>query len=132
MKKTLFLSIALLSVVSVFAQNEKAVLQKADRLIAQRQYATAYSLLDEFDPTNDCPAVLLQKENIMLNYFVQSINHMVFSLQDLKPGDNLDSIRANFESGTMIPFMADSLLKRLIAKSPDDCALLCAAQRLQR
>lgn len=126
MKKALFFPLAILLASTVaLAQSETSMLERADQLVSQRQYASAYNLLEDFDPTNDRPAVLLKKEVIVLNYFVQSINHMAFSLQDLKPEEDLDSIRANFETGTMFPFMADSLLKRLIARYPDDCQLLC-------
>ena len=126
MKKTfVFLVVTLLVGIVAYAQSEASVLKQADQMIAQRHYASAFTMLEEFDPANDRPAVLLKKEDIALNYFVQSINHMAFSLQDLKPGEDLDSIRANFETGSMVAFMADSLLKRLIARNPDDCQLLC-------
>ena len=107
------------------AQTEASVLQRADQMIAQRLYASAYNLLDQFDPTNDHPAVLLKKEHIVLDYFAQSMNHRAFCLQDLKPGENLDSIRATFETGDLFLFMADSLLQRLLARNPSNCALLC-------
>gem|GEM_PF-1854253 len=130
MKKSLiFIAAIFCLIASSQSQTEASVLRDADRLVSQRQYATAYSLLDRFDPTNDIPSILLKKEEIMLDYFVQSINHMVFSLQDLKPGESLDSIRSHFTIGQMIPFMADSLLRRLIDRHPADCALLCGYAR---
>ncbi|MBR1834445.1 MAG: hypothetical protein IJ785_02930 [Bacteroidales bacterium] len=107
------------------AQTETSVLRRADQMIEQRLYASAYDLLEQFDPTNDRPAVLLKKEHVVLDYFAQSMNHQAFCLQDLKPGENLDSIRANFETGNIFFFMADSLLQRLLARTPADCALLC-------
>lgn len=130
MKKSFLFTALLFCVVATSqSQTEALLLREADQLIARRQYATAYSLLDSIDPTNDIPAVLLKKEEIMLDYFVQSINHTVFSLQDLRPGESLDSLRSNFTIGQMMPFMADSLLRRLIDRHPTHCALLCGYAR---
>ena len=86
-------------------------------------------MLDKFDPTNDRPAVVLKKETIMLNYFTQSIMHRMFSLADLKKGENLDSIRANFTQGNIIVFDADSLIRRLLELHPGDKELLAGHTR---
>lgn len=106
------------------AQNERATLKKAEGLVAQRQYASAFAMLDELDPTNDRPAVLAMKSDIVLHYFAQSMNHMVFSLVDLKKGENLDSVRRNFEMGDAFAFDVDSLSRRLLATHPGDQSLL--------
>jgi len=106
------------------AQNERATLKKAEGLVAQRQYASAFAMLDELDPTNDRPAVLAMKADIVLHYFAQSLNHMVFSLVDLKKGEDLDSVRRNFEMGDVFTFDVDSLSRRLLATHPDDQTLL--------
>lgn len=106
------------------AQNERATLKKAEGLVAQRQYASAFAMLDELDPTNDRPAVLAMKADIVLHYFAQSLNHMVFSLVDLKKGESLDSVRRNFEMGDVFTFDVDSLSRRLLATHPGDQTLL--------
>lgn len=106
------------------AQNERATLKKAEGLVAQRQYASAFAMLEELDPTNDRPAVLAVKADIVLHYFAQSVNHMIFSLVDLKKGESLDSVRANFEQGSVFPFNVDSLSRRLLATYPGDQSLL--------
>lgn len=106
------------------AQNERATLKKAEGLVAQRQYASAFAMLDELDPTNDRPAVLAMKADIVLHYFAQSLNHMVFSLVDLKKGEDLDSVRRNFEMGDVFTFDVDSLSRRLLATHPGDQTLL--------
>lgn len=106
------------------AQNERATLKKAEGLVAQRQYASAFAMLDELDPTNDRPAVLAMKADIVLHYFAQSMNHMVFSLVDLKKGESLDSVRINFEMGDAFAFDVDSLSRRLLAAHPGDQSLL--------
>lgn len=108
------------------AQNERATLKKAEGLVAQRQYASAFAMLDALDPANDRPAVLAMKADIVLHYFAQSMNHMVFSLVDLKEGsvENLDSVRRNFEMGEVFAFDVDSLSRRLLASHPGDQSLL--------
>lgn len=106
------------------AQNERATLKKAEGLVAQRQYASAFAMLDELDPTNDRPAVLAMKADIVLHYFAQSMNHMIFSLVDLKKGEILDSVRINFEMGDAFAFDVDSLSRRLLATHPGDQSLL--------
>ena len=42
------------------AQNEHSTLKKAEKLVAQRQYASAFAMLEELDPTNDRPAMLAE------------------------------------------------------------------------
>lgn len=106
------------------AQNERATLKKAEGLVAQRQYASAFAMLDALDPANDRPAVLAMKADIVLHYFAQSMNHMVFSLVDLKKGESLDSVRRNFKVGEVFTFDVDSLSRRLLASHPGDQSLL--------
>lgn len=106
------------------AQNERKALKKAEKLVAQRQYASAFAMLEELDPTNDRPSVLAMKADIVLHYFAQSMNHMIFSLVDLKKGESLDSVRRNFEMGDAFAFDVDSLSRRLLATHPGDQSLL--------
>lgn len=124
MRRIALILILIALTVPAVAQKESSVLKKADKMIAERQYESAYKMLDEFDPTNDRPAVVLKKESLVLNYFTQSIMHRMFSLQDLAEGESLDSIRANYTSGNVIVFEADSLLLRLLAKNPGNKELL--------
>lgn len=120
----LFVSFMTLAAFSATAQNDKELLKKADRMIAQRQYLSAYQLLDEADPSNDRAAMMLKKEHIVLNYFSQSIMHRCFSLADLQEDESLDSLRANFSMGNIFTFDADSLTIRLLANNPDNKELL--------
>lgn len=124
MKKVLLLVAICLLTAKATAQNEKKVLKDVDQMIAQRQYLSAYQLLDNFDPNNDNIAVVLKKEHIVLNFFSQSIMHRMFSLADLKEGESLDESRQNFESGEIIVFDADSLILRLLARNPNNSDLL--------
>ncbi|MCR4811038.1 MAG: hypothetical protein K5867_00345 [Bacteroidales bacterium] len=120
---TLFAFVLLLPMF-LLAQKESSVLKKADKMVASRQYESAYRLLDEYDPANDRVAVVLKKEDILLNYFAQSINHKVFSLKDLDEGETLQSVRQSFEMGNLYVFNADSVIRRLLVSHPGDCRLL--------
>lgn len=108
----------------LMAQKESSVLKKADKMVASRQYESAYRLLDEYDPANDKVAVVLKKEDILLNYFAQSIMHKFFSLKDLDEDETLQFMRVNFETGNLYGFNADSLIRRLLVSHPGDCRLL--------
>ncbi|OON71042.1 hypothetical protein B0919_03355 [Hymenobacter sp. CRA2] len=75
------------------AQTEAAVLQQAEQLIQQKKYESAYRVLDKFDPKNARTAVLLKKEDVVLNYYLLSVNHEIFGLQDLKPTQRVEELR---------------------------------------
>ncbi|MCR4828444.1 MAG: tetratricopeptide repeat protein [Bacteroidales bacterium] len=127
MTRRIFVFVALIALMPalLFAQSEKSVLKKADKLIAKRQYKSAYELLDRYDATNDRAAIVLKKEEIVLNYFSLNIMHMMYALDDLKKGESLDEIRGSMEKmSEMFTFESDSLLLRLLAKNPDDPSLL--------
>ena len=122
-----FFSLLVLSVLFpalLMAQNETSTLKKAEQMVASRQYASAYRLLDEYDPSNDNIAVLLKKEEIVLKYFAQSMMHRFFSLKDLNDGETLQSVRQGFETGDMFSFDVDSLIRRLLVSHSGDCRLL--------
>lgn len=124
MKHLVLILLALLLGIGAMAQSESSILKKADKMIAKRQYESAFQLLESFDPANDRVEVLLKKEDILLNYFVQSINHRIFSLRNLEKGETLNSARTNFQQGVLYPFDADSLLRRLLSREPGNCRLL--------
>ena len=105
------------------AQSERATLKKAEGLVAQRQYASAFAMLEALDPANDRPAVLAMKADIVLHYFAQSMNHMVFSLVDLKKGESLDSVRRSSRRPVIAGHpcrLSQSVARRLWRRFVDD------------
>ena len=103
-----------------FADN---VLKKADSLVALHKYNSAFSLLNEVVETNDDRQIVLKKIDIALNYFVLSLNHVIFSFKDLEPGDDLMELRGKEGIYNSYLFRIDSVLARLISRFPQDGVL---------
>ena len=90
------LSISLISLfiaLTVAGQTEKGTLKKANELIKEKKYQSAYKLLNDFDPKNCNVEIVLLKEDIVLNYYITSIMHQVFSLKDLEKNEDIMDYR---------------------------------------
>lgn len=106
-----------------FGQTETETLKKANQLISNKKYESAFKLLEKFDPKNDKPDVVLLKENILLKYFTTSLMHQMFGLKDLKSHEDILDYRGTDGSFGMQVFQADSILNRLIKIHPNNCKL---------
>lgn len=122
MKRITILFLTLCSF-TVFGQTESETIKKANEFIADKKYETAFNLLDEFDPQNDKPDIVLLKEEILLNYFVTSIMHQLFALKDIDKEEDILDYRGKEGSYGMQMFQVDSILTRLITIYPDNCKL---------
>lgn len=122
MKKITTLLLTLLAFAG-YSQTQTDVLSAAQKLIDAKKYESAYVLLDNDDPDNEKPDVVLMKEDIVLNYFVSSMMHQVFALKDLKKNEDVMDYRGKTGTFSMFPFRADSVLIKLIAAYPDNCKL---------
>ncbi|HPB57468.1 MAG TPA: hypothetical protein PLL49_03060, partial [Bacteroidales bacterium] len=122
MKRIIILFLTLCSF-TVFGQTESETIKKANEFIADKKYETAFKLLDEFDPQNDKPDIVLLKEEILLNYFVTSIMHRLFALKDIDKEEDILDYRGKEGSYGMQMFEVDSILTRLITIYPDNCKL---------
>lgn len=122
MKKiaTLFLIFLTLT---VFGQAETEIIQKANDLIANKKYNTAFQLLDDFDPGNSKADIVLLKENIVLNYFISSAMHQMFALKDLEKNEDIMDYRGKAGFSVMRMFQVDSILQNLIKTDPANCKL---------
>lgn len=69
------------------------IIKKADKLIAEKKYETAYKLLEESDPQNGNEQIFLKKVDVALNYYITSMNHVIFTFQDLKPDESVEDLR---------------------------------------
>jgi tetratricopeptide (TPR) repeat protein len=108
---------------SVFGQTESETIKKANDLIANKKYESAYILLDKFDPANTKPDVVLLKEKILLNYFVTSMMHQIFALKDLEKNEDIMDYRGAEGSFNMQMLDIDSILGHLIKQDPTNCRL---------
>ncbi|MFW6213273.1 MAG: hypothetical protein ACOC8L_10260 [Spirochaetota bacterium] len=89
------LFVVLLSVVAVAgpaaAQSVEDVLREADRLVAERQYDSAFEVLATSQVSST--RVLAKQIDIVTQYFVTSIMHQMFALTDLDSGQSLMELR---------------------------------------
>ena len=122
MKQLTVVFLAFLSL-TVFGQTETETIKKANDLIANKKYESAFKLLDKFDPENSKPDIVLLKVDILLNYFVTSLMHQGFALKDLEKNENIMDYRGHEGSFGMQMFQVDSILGKLIEIYPTNCKL---------
>ncbi len=124
MKTKTFLFIVLMAfgTSSLFAQRNayagadkktQAVIKKADNLIEQRKYATAFGSL-----STDNEFQIAKKTEIACNYFIQSMMHQMFVFENLKEGQDLMELRKN-PDGTfnMTYFDPVTVIQEYVAKN---------------
>lgn len=120
--KKLFTLLLFASVLTSFGQ---AVLKKADKLIEQKKYASAYALLEAKDPDNEKPAIVLKKADLAMDYFVTSIMHQTFAFKDLEEGEDIMDARVNNEGETFTLYVLplQEILDTLIKQFPTNYTL---------
>ncbi|NLW48410.1 MAG: hypothetical protein GXY86_13895, partial [Firmicutes bacterium] len=94
-----------------------------DGLVKNRQYDSAFILLNEIDPDNNNPEIVLKKIDILLNYYVATTMHQNFGLIDLKEGDILSQLQREPDDYTNYEFEIDSILEDLIKIHPTNWEL---------
>jgi tetratricopeptide (TPR) repeat protein len=121
--KQLFPILLIILALTGYSQAQTDVLSAAQKLIDAKKYESAYLLLNNDDPNNEKPDVVLMKEDIVLNYFVSSMMHQAFALKDLKKNEDIMKYRGQTGTFSMFPFQVDSVLLKLIEAYPDNCKL---------
>ncbi|KUG05902.1 tetratricopeptide repeat protein [Solirubrum puertoriconensis] len=116
-------ALVLLGAGSLRAQTEAAVLAKAEQLIGQKKYESAYRALEEFDPKNTRVAVVLKKEDIALNYYLLSVNLEVFGLRDLKANEQVAQLRGKPGKYSSYQLPVAEVLTALKRRRPTDYRL---------
>ena len=100
-KKLLILILLAFCAATLFAQRNayagadektQAALQNADKLVEQRQYATAFASL-----SMDNEYFIAKKTEIATNYFIQSLMHTMFILENLEEDQSLQELRKNLK-----------------------------------
>jgi len=99
------------------------MIEKANKLIENKKYESAYNILNEADPNNKKPEIVIAKTDLFLNYFVTSIMHQMFALKDLEPEEEILDIRGSKGTFSMFAFSPDSILLDLILKYPTNYKL---------
>ena len=122
MRKIIILLLTVFSI-SLFGQTEDEILKLSDKLIAKKQYLTAFQKLDVFDKNNLKPDIVLEKEKIVLYYFVSSIMHQMFALKNLKEDENVMDYRGEKRQYKMFSFPINKILDSLISSNPKNYKL---------
>ncbi len=125
MKKILLMVIIIFMVASglVFAEESKEVIGKADQLIKDKQYNSAFKLLGDADPKEENPEIVLKQVEIALNYFGVSTMHQMFGFRDLGPGEIIEDIRGKEGVYSYYRLEINKVLEPLIAKYPKNWKL---------
>ncbi len=110
-----------LSSLSAFSQG-RVTLSKANNLIAQKKYLSAYKVLDEADPENRYPRMAIAKTNLLMKYHISTDNYYKFGLKNLEISETIDQYEEQ-DIKTNITFYPDTVLNRLIKKFPNKYSL---------
>ena len=99
------------------------LLARVDKLIQEKKYESAYQLLDDADPKNQRPELLLRKEQLVLANYLMSMNHRMFALKDLAPTETVAQLRGKAGEYFMHALDLPLELNRLQRKYPTNYAL---------
>ncbi|UOQ98933.1 tetratricopeptide repeat protein [Hymenobacter sp. 5317J-9] len=100
-----------------------AALAQAAKLEAEKKYESAYQVLDKADPKNQQPAVVLQKEKLLLSYYLIALNFQGFGLKDLAAGETVERLRGKEGNYSMHLLDIPQTLTRLQKQFPQDYRL---------
>jgi len=123
MKQFLLFFILLFLPIILFAQKG---LQKCDSLVTEKQYLSAFECYDKADPENSEPDVVMKKAELALDYNVKSIRNHLFAFVDLRPVEELDTLRKVLKNDSFrfYEFKIDSVLLRLSERYPGNFQLV--------
>ena len=100
-----------------------AALAQAAKLEAEKKYEAAYQVLDKADPKDQQPAVLLQKEKLLLDDYLITINFQGFGLKDLAPNETVRQLRGKEGKYSMHLLDIPKQLAQLQKQFPQDYRL---------
>ncbi len=103
------------------AQNP--AIEQANKLIANKRYASAYEVLRGSDPNDQSPEIAIAKSNLLLNFYIKTDRFQSFGLKDIAPNQNLQDFRDNNANVKMLKYKPDSILNKLINQYPTNYKL---------
>ena len=121
MQKVLFISLFLLSQFTTFTQETE---EKVDQFISNRQYASAWALLDA-SANDSIPSNVIARTSFALRYFAHTIFHEKFYFVDLPDSSILLDYRQRTPSTALqfSNFKPELLLNTLLAKDSSNAEL---------
>jgi tetratricopeptide (TPR) repeat protein len=123
MRNLFFLLLFVIFQISVYSQTNRETLTRAGNLVSAKKYASAFQLLQDADPKNGNPDMVLMKEDIAINYFVTSIMHQMFAFKDLEDNEDIMDYRGKNGSFQMYVFAVNQILDSLIRIYPENYKL---------
>ncbi|MCI1186759.1 tetratricopeptide repeat protein [Hymenobacter sp. DH14] len=100
-----------------------AALAQGAQLETEKKYESAYQALDKVDPKNQQPDVVLQKEKVLLRYYLIALNFQGFGLKDLAPGETIGRLRGKPGQYSMHLLDIPKTLKQLQKQFPQNYRL---------
>lgn len=119
--KNMFLLLFVFCYGALTAQNP--AIDQANKLIANKRYASAYEVLRGSDPNDQIPEIAIAKSNLLLNFYVKTDRFQAFGLKDIAPNQYLQDFRDNNANVKMLKYKPDSVLNKLIKQYPTDYKL---------
>ncbi|RPD49353.1 tetratricopeptide repeat protein [Hymenobacter sediminis] len=106
------------------AAAQATALRRANKLVLERKYESAWKLLKFLDQMNQDPAVALKKTELALNYYTATDELKRFAFRDLKLLDlSPDSLRQLGVDTPHYSFPVRRVLEKLQEKYPDNYKL---------
>jgi tetratricopeptide (TPR) repeat protein len=124
LKRFYALAISLLALARLgYSQAAQAALTQAAKLEEEKKYEAAYQVLDKADPKDQQPVVLLQKEKLLLDYYLITLNFQGFGLKDLTPSQTVSQLRGKQGQYSMHLLDIPTKLTQLQKQFPQDYRL---------
>ncbi|MFN5705283.1 MAG: tetratricopeptide repeat protein, partial [bacterium] len=99
------------------------IIEKANKLISTKKYATAYKILNQYDPLNKSNDVFLKKYEIVSKFALSSKQHRSYALKDLSKNQDIKSLKINLNDLNYFDFKVDLIFDSLLKITPEDCEL---------
>ena len=122
-KKHLYFIFIFALITPCFSQTEKDIANRVHDEIVNKKYETAYNLLDSFDPGNRKVDIVLLKEDIALNFYIETYNHQRFAFKDLGKNQIIKDYRGRTNDLKMHGFKINKVLDSLVKIYPDNSKL---------
>jgi len=105
------------------AEDTKQLLGKVDRLIKEKKFNAAFSILEKADRDCNDPEITLKKVDIALDFFVMSFHYQMFAFKDLETNENIEDVRGKEGKYQMYLLNVEEVLGKLMKRYPDNWKL---------
>lgn len=109
--------------ISIFTIAQEESIKEAQKLIENKKYKSAFISLREADPNNENPDIVIEKSRLLMDYFVMSMMHQMFSLMDIDKTEDIMDYRGKEGESEMFDYNPEIALKQAIEEHPDNYKL---------